>query len=61
LRIQYLPLSRTTRFIRRVPSLPVIVGVSAPRLCRHAHARASMDPGAAGVMIAPPSALRTDD
>ena len=41
----------------------VIVGVSATGLCRHARAdaRASMERGAAGVMIAPPPTLRTDD
>ncbi len=51
-----------TRFIRRAPSLPVIVGVSAPGFAAmRTLARASMDAGAAGVMIAPPSALRTDD
>ena len=51
-----------TRFIRRAQSLPVIVGVSAPGFAAiRTLARASMDAGAAGVMIAPPSGLRTDD
>ena len=51
-----------TRFIRRAPSLPVIVGVSAPGFAAMGDlARAVMDAGAAGVMIAPPNTLRTDD
>ena len=42
--------------------VPVIVGVSAPGFAAmRALARSVMDLGAAGVMIAPPSALRTDD
>ncbi len=42
--------------------IPVIVGVSAPGFASmRSLARASMDMGAAGVMIAPPPALRTDD
>lgn len=42
--------------------LPVIVGVSAPGFAAmRALARASMEAGAQGVMIAPPPALRTDD
>ncbi|SDG74693.1 dihydrodipicolinate synthase family protein [Pelagibacterium luteolum] len=42
--------------------LPVIVGVSAPGFAAmRSLARQSMDLGAAGVMIAPPSNLRTDD
>ena len=49
------------RVIRRV-ALPVVVGVSAPGFAAmRALARASMDGGAAGVMIAPPNTLRTDD
>ncbi|TXM93089.1 dihydrodipicolinate synthase family protein, partial [Methylobacterium sp. WL122] len=41
---------------------PVIVGVSAPGFAAMASlARSAMDAGAAGVMIAPPSTLRTDD
>jgi 4-hydroxy-tetrahydrodipicolinate synthase len=50
------------RFIGRVGKLPIIVGVTAPGLAAmRALARTSMDLGAAGVMIAPPSTLRTDD
>lgn len=50
------------RFIKRAPSLPVIVGVSAPGFAAmRTLAQASMDAGAAGVMIAPPNSLRTDD
>jgi 4-hydroxy-tetrahydrodipicolinate synthase len=51
-----------TRFIRRRSDLPVIVGVSAPGFAAmRALALAAMDAGAAGVMIAPPNTLRTDD
>jgi 4-hydroxy-tetrahydrodipicolinate synthase len=43
-------------------NVPVIVGVSAPGFAAMRWlARAVMDGGAAGVMIAPPSSLRTDD
>ena len=50
------------RFVRRAEGLPVVVGVSAPGFAAmRALARASMDAGAAGVMIAPPNTLRTDD
>ena len=50
------------RFIRRAGDLPVIVGVSAPGFAAmRALAMASMEAGAAGVMIAPPNTLRTDD
>jgi 4-hydroxy-tetrahydrodipicolinate synthase len=49
------------RFIRRT-TLPVVVGVSAPGFAAmRSLARDAMDAGAAGVMIAPPSSLRTDD
>jgi 4-hydroxy-tetrahydrodipicolinate synthase len=42
--------------------MQIIVGVSAPGFATmRALARASMDAGAAGVMIAPPPHLRTDD
>ncbi|HVJ55422.1 MAG TPA: dihydrodipicolinate synthase family protein [Aliidongia sp.] len=55
-------LAVATRFIRRAPKLPVIVGVSAPGFAAmRSLALAAMDKGAAGVMIAPPNALRTDD
>jgi 4-hydroxy-tetrahydrodipicolinate synthase len=51
-----------TRVIRRAAPLPVIVGVSAPGFsAMRALARSSMEAGAAGVMIAPPPSLRTDD
>ena len=55
-------LAVAVRFIRRAEGLPVIVGVSAPGFAQmRALARASMEAGAAGVMIAPPNTLRTDD
>jgi 4-hydroxy-tetrahydrodipicolinate synthase len=51
--------------VKRVVSrakVPVIVGVSSPGFAAmRSLARSSMDVGAAGVMIAPPPALRTDD
>ncbi len=50
---------RTTRVMA---GLPVVVGVSAPGLAAMRRlAREAMEAGAAGVMIAPPSNLRTDD
>ncbi len=50
---------RTTRVMA---GLPVVVGVSAPGLAAMRRlARDAMEAGAAGVMIAPPSNLRTDD
>ena len=50
------------RTIRRAPDLPFIVGVSAPGFAAmRSLAHAVMDKGAAGVMIAPPPSLRTDD
>ena len=43
-------------------SVPIIVGVSAPGLAPMQElAAASMDAGAAGVMVAPPASVRTDD
>ncbi|HEX8166532.1 MAG TPA: dihydrodipicolinate synthase family protein [Beijerinckiaceae bacterium] len=49
------------RVIRRA-AVPVVVGVSAPGFAAmRAIAREVMEAGAAGVMIAPPSSLRTDD
>ena len=49
------------RVIRRA-KVPVVVGVSAPGFAAmRALARSSMEAGAAGVMIAPPSSLKTDD
>lgn len=51
-----------TRFICRAGDLPVIVGVSAPGFAAmRGLSLASMQAGAAGVMIAPPNTLRTDD
>ncbi|MGO4305575.1 dihydrodipicolinate synthase family protein [Cupriavidus sp. RAF12] len=50
------------RMIRRAGQLPVVVGVSAPGFAAmRALTREVMDRGAAGVMIAPPNTLRTDD
>src|SRR6202020_585143 len=50
------------RFVKRAKSMQIIVGVSAPGFAAmRSLARASMDAGAAGVMIAPPPHLRTDD
>lgn len=50
------------RFLRAAEGLPVVVGVSAPGFAAmRALARAAMDAGAAGVMIAPLPGLRTDD
>jgi 4-hydroxy-tetrahydrodipicolinate synthase len=50
------------RVIAASEGLPVIVGVSSPGFAAmRALARSVMDAGAAGVMIAPPSNLRTDD
>ena len=50
-----------TRVIRRA-GIPVVVGVSAPGFAAmRARARSTMEAGAAGVMIAPPPSLRTDD
>ena len=50
------------RMIRRAAGLPVIAGVSAPGFAAmRALTREVMDAGAAGVMIAPPNTLRTDE
>lgn len=50
------------RVIGRAPRLPVIVGVSAPGFAAMRRlAQEAMAAGAAGVMIAPPHTLRTDD
>ena len=51
------------RFLRRVDGrIPVIVGVSSPGTRKLIEfSRMSMDAGAAGVMIAPLSGLKTDD
>ena len=51
-----------TQMIRRAGQLPVVVGVSAPGFAAmRALTREVMERGAAGVMIAPPNTLRTDD
>ncbi len=51
-----------TRCIARARGLPVVVGVSAPGFAAmRALSLAVMEAGAAGVMIAPPNTLRTDD
>src|SRR5580692_1135941 len=50
------------RMIKRAGPAPIIVGVSAPGFAAmRALARSVMEAGAAGVMIAPVPALRTDD
>ena len=50
------------RVIKRAGALPIVVGVSAPGFAAmRALTRDVMDAGAAGVMIAPPNTLRTDD
>jgi 4-hydroxy-tetrahydrodipicolinate synthase len=51
-----------TRQVVRRANVPVVVGVSAPGFAAmRSLARSAMDAGAAGVMIAPPPSLRTDD
>lgn len=51
-----------TRFIQRAPGIPVIVGVSSAGFAAMTSlTQAVMTEGAAGVMIAPPPSLRTDD
>src|SRR6202030_4149249 len=50
------------RMIKRAAGAPIIVGVSAPGFAAmRSLARSVMEGGAAGVMIAPPPTLRTDD
>jgi 4-hydroxy-tetrahydrodipicolinate synthase len=50
------------RVIRRAKDLSIVVGVSAPGFAAMRSLTCSvMDAGAAAVMIAPPSSLRTDD
>ena len=54
-------LAISKQVVRR-STVPVIVGVSAPGFAAmRSLARSVMDAGAAGVMIAPPPALRTDE
>jgi len=48
--------------VKRAGRLPVVVGVSAPGFASmRTLARSVMEAGAAGVMIAPPASVRTDD
>jgi len=55
-------LAVASRFIQAFGKTPVIVGVTAPGFAAmRTLARESMALGAAGVMIAPPNTLRTDD
>ena len=55
-------LAVATRVIRRAGRMQVIVGVSSPGFAAmRALALGGMEAGAAGVMIAPPPSLRTDD
>jgi 4-hydroxy-tetrahydrodipicolinate synthase len=50
------------RTIARAAGKPIVVGVSAPGLAAITElTKAVMDLGAAGVMVAPPPSLRTDD
>jgi 4-hydroxy-tetrahydrodipicolinate synthase len=54
-------LALSNQVVRRA-NVPVIVGVSSPGFAAmRSLARGVMDGGAAGVMIAPPASLRTDD
>ncbi|HTJ56426.1 MAG TPA: dihydrodipicolinate synthase family protein [Devosiaceae bacterium] len=55
-------LALVKQVVTRAHAIPVIVGVSSPGFAAMASlAKSSMEAGAAGVMIAPPSNLRTDD
>ena len=52
----------TRQVVRRVNGLPVVVGASSPGFASMgALVKDVMDAGAGGVMIAPPSTLKTDD
>ena len=53
----------TAHVVRRVAGrVPVVVGASSPGFAAMGElARAAMDAGAAGAMVAPPGTLRTDD
>ncbi|WHA43780.1 dihydrodipicolinate synthase family protein [Agrobacterium larrymoorei] len=52
----------TRQTIKRSGDKPVVVGVSAPGLAAIGElTKAVMDMGAAGVMVAPPSSLKTDE
>jgi 4-hydroxy-tetrahydrodipicolinate synthase len=53
---------RIVDYVAKRTRLPVVVGVSAPGYAAmRALASAAMTAGAAGVMVAPPNTLRTDD
>jgi 4-hydroxy-tetrahydrodipicolinate synthase len=55
-------LTVASRFVQRAKGHPVVVGVSNPSLAALAELTAKvMDLGAAGVMIAPPNGLRTEE
>jgi 4-hydroxy-tetrahydrodipicolinate synthase len=55
-------LAVAARVVRRAGRMQVVVGVTAPGFAAmRSLARGAMEAGAAGVMIAPPSSLRTDD
>jgi 4-hydroxy-tetrahydrodipicolinate synthase len=55
-------LALTRQVVARAGALPIVVGVSAPGFAAmRALARGAMDLGAAAVMIAPPTHLRSDD
>jgi 4-hydroxy-tetrahydrodipicolinate synthase len=55
-------LAIASRVIRRAGPMQVVVGVTAPGFAAmRSLARSAMEAGAAGVMIAPPTSLRTDD
>ncbi|MFL6417748.1 MAG: dihydrodipicolinate synthase family protein [Bryobacteraceae bacterium] len=61
-----LEMSESLAFVKQVVSrareIPVVVGVSSPGFAAmRSLARSALDSGAAGVMIAPPPSLRTDD
>jgi 4-hydroxy-tetrahydrodipicolinate synthase len=50
------------RVVKRAGRLPVVVGVSSPGFASmRTLTRSAMEAGAAGVMIAPPASVRTDD
>jgi 4-hydroxy-tetrahydrodipicolinate synthase len=52
----------TRQVVRRVNGLPVVVGASSPGFASMgALVKDVMDAGAGGVMVAPPSTLKTDD
>src|SRR6476659_1566716 len=52
----------SSRFIKRAGEKPVIVGVSNPSSAQlQVLAKEAMDRGASGVMIAPPSGIRTEE